>query len=147
MADNYQADPGTGGKVFASDELVGGPTGDADWPFCKLAYGGLGSATIVDTGTPLPVKVGLAAASIVAGQISLSGAEVALTTATARRFKLKADIDNTDIVVLGPAGVTTSTGYVLRGGDEVSDLQLSNLNVVHAIVGSGTQILRYIGEV
>jgi hypothetical protein len=83
---------------------------------------------------------------VVAGQISLTGAEAALGTVSGRRFRLKADIDNSDKIYLGPTGVTTANGFGLLAGD-VLEVQLSNLNVLHAIVGSGTQSLHYLGEV
>jgi hypothetical protein len=152
VSDNFQTDASAGdGKTFASDEVVGGPTGGTcDYPLSKLAFGPLDAATIVDdaAGARFPVKVsdGLGAAAVLSGQISLSGAESALSAAVARRFKLKAHVDNTDVVYVGTTGVTTSSGYPLWPGDPM-DVEVSNLNVVHAIVGSGTQKLSYLGFV
>ena len=42
--------------------------------------------------------------------------------------------------------MTTGTGYPLEPGDGL-EVQVNNLNVLHAIVGGGTQILAYLGEV
>ena len=147
MADNFAVEPvaGVPTKTFASDEI-----GGVDWPFAKLAFGPRDTASEVDDAETkrLPVKMGdgLGAASVVAGQISLSGAEAALTTISARRFRLKASTDNTDTIYLGPSGVTTADGFPLWPGDTYI-VELSNLNVLHAIVGGGTQILCYLGEV
>ena len=151
MSDNFQTDPGAGGKSFASDEITGGPTGGTcDYPLSKIAYGPLDSATIVAdaAGSRFPVKIGdgLSAASAVSGQISLTGAEAALSSAVARRFKLKANTDNSDVIYLGTTGVTTATGYPLWPGD-LLEVEVSNLNILHAIVGSGTQKLSYLGLV
>lgn len=53
MADNKQADPGTGGAIFATDEIAG-----VDWPFTKQAWGARDTANEVDDvdGKRLPVK-------------------------------------------------------------------------------------------
>ena len=119
-------------------------------PYSKLEWGAHGTQKQVDdtAGNRLPVKVGdgLGAGSVVSGQGSLSGVEAALPTATARRFRLKAHTDNTDVIYLGPTGVTTANGYPLWPGDLI-DVEISNLNVIHAIVGSGTQKLAYLGLV
>lgn len=153
MADNFQTESiSVAGKTFASDEVVGGPTGGTvDYPLTKLALGALNTAVLVEdvSGARLPVKVseGLSAASVVAGQISLTGAMAALsTTVAARRFRLKAATDNTDNIYLGPTGVTTANGFCLWPGD-LLEVEVSNLNVLFAIVGSGTQKLHYLGLV
>lgn len=145
MADNKTADPGAGGATFATDEIAG-----VDWPFTKLAWGPRDTANEADdaAGKRIPVKLGdgLGAASVVSGQISLSGAMAALSTVVARRFRLKAATDNTDLIYLGPTGVTTSNGFALWPGDVV-EVEVSNLNVIFAIVGAGTQKLHYLGFV
>jgi hypothetical protein len=152
MADNFQTESvSVAGKSFASDEVVAGPTGGTvDYPLTKLALGALNTAVLVEdvAGARIPVKVGegLSAASVVAGQISLSGVMVALTTVAARRFRLKAATDNTDTIYLGPTGVTTANGFGLLPGD-LLEVEVSNLNVIFAIVGSGTQKLHYLGLV
>ena len=145
MADNAIANPGAGGLTFATDDIAG-----VHWPFSKQAFGPRDTANEVEdvASKRLPVKVGdlLASATIVAGQVSLTGVEVALTTVAARRFRIKAQTNNTDTIYMGPAGVTTANGYPLWPGDFL-EMQVSNLNVIHAIVGSGTQVLAYVGEV
>lgn len=152
MADNFTTEQvGTPGKTFASDEVVGGPTGGTcDYSLSKLAFGALNSATIVEdaSGARFPVKFaeGLSAGSVVSGQVALSGVEAALPTVAARRFRVKAHIDNTGIIYLGTTGVTTGTGFPLWPGDML-DIEVSNLNVLHAIVSTGTQTLCYLGMV
>ena len=154
MANNFQTESVvTPGKTFASKEAsAGAPTGAADWPFAILGWGDVSAdPKVVEdaTGKRLPVKVadGLAAGAVVAGQISVSGAEAALSTVVARRFRIKAQTSNSDVIYVGPAGVTTANGYPLWPGDELPEVEVSNLNVIHAIVGSGTQTLCYLGLV
>lgn len=50
MADNYETNAGSGGAVFASDDLAG-----VHYPYAKLAFGGDGTATLVAAGAGLPV--------------------------------------------------------------------------------------------
>jgi hypothetical protein len=147
VADNFSVEPvvGVPVKTFRSDQI-----GGIDWPASKVAWGADGTANETDdaAGKRLPVKVGegLSVASVVAGQISLSGVAAALSTVAARRFTITAHQDNTDNIYIGPSGVTTANGYQLWPGRELK-LELSNLNVLFAIVGSGTQKLSYLGEV
>jgi hypothetical protein len=55
MADNVEADPGSGGAVFRTDD-----DGTAHWPYAKLAFGPDNTQTIVAdaNGARVPVKVG-----------------------------------------------------------------------------------------
>lgn len=149
--DNSQANSGAGGDIFATDDIAAGPTGAAKWPFAKLAWGPLDTANVVEdaAGKRIPVKVGdgLAAAAVVAGQVSVGTSEMPLATATARRFRIRALVGNTVPVYLGPTGVTTATGYPLEPGDVTPPLELSNLNVVKAVAGAAGQTLAYLGEV
>ena len=147
MADNFSVEPvvGVPTKTFASDDI-----GGVDCPFAKLAWGPRDTANEVDdaAGKRVPVKVGdgLAVASVVAGQISLTGAVAALTSVAARRFRVIAHLDNSDVIYIGPAGTTTANGFPLWPGKEM-EFQVANLSSLFAIVGSGTQKLAYIGEV
>lgn len=52
MADNVEANPGTGGAIFASDELAG-----VHHPYAKLEFGADGTATPVSAANPLPVSL------------------------------------------------------------------------------------------
>jgi len=136
------------GPSFAADKV-----GAVYWPYAKTAFGPSGTQTEVadSAGARLPVKVGegFSAASVVAGQVTVTGAEAALPTDTARRFKIRALLTNTmtNPIYLGPAGVTAATGFPLFPGDTLPDTELSNLNVVHAFVASGSEKLCYLGEV
>ena len=89
MADNFETDAGTGGKIFASDDIA-----SVDWPYAKLAFGPRNTAHEVEDAASkrIPVKVGdgYPAGAVVAGQVSLSGAEAALTSIAARRFRVRA---------------------------------------------------------
>lgn len=64
MADNFPTNPGSGGAVFASDEI-----GGTHYPRVKLTSGADGSAVDVSDAAPLPVEdsvAGTALASILA---------------------------------------------------------------------------------
>jgi hypothetical protein len=147
VADDVIANAGAGGATFATDQ---DPGTLKHYPWSKVVWGPDDTFNKLDdaSGKRLPIKVGdgLGAASVVSGQIPLSGAESALTNATARRFRIKAHNDNTDVIYLGTTGVTSATGFPLWMGDQI-DVEVSNLNVLHAIVGSGTQKICYLGFV
>jgi len=146
MADDITANPGVGGAIFATDEIAG-----RHFPREKIAWGvdGVAVDTADAAGARFPVKIGegLGATAVVAGQQTIGVGEVALATATARRFRIRALIGNTGTIFLGPTGVTTATGYPLEAGDVTPPLELSNLNVVKAIASAAGQGLAYLGEV
>ena len=50
MVDNVEANPGSGGPVFASDDL-----GGVHHPYAKIEFGADGTATPVSGANPLPV--------------------------------------------------------------------------------------------
>lgn len=130
--------------------FAGNTEGSIEHAASVLEFGDEGSTTRVKNaaGNRLPVQVaqGLSAVGVVAGQISLSGVAAQLSTVAARRFRLKAHTENTDVIYLGPSGVTTSTGFPLWPSDEI-EVEVSNLDVLFAIVGAGTQKLCYLGHV
>lgn len=135
------------GPTFAADKV-----GAVYWPYAKLVFGASGTQTeVADAASQrLPVKIadGLSAGSVVAGQLTITGVEAALTAAVARRFKLRALLTNTmtNPIYLGPAGVTAANGFPLFPGDTI-ELEVSNLNVIHAFVAAGSEVLCYVGEV
>lgn len=51
MTDNVEANPGSGGPVFASDDLSG-----VQHPYAKIEFGADGTATPVSSDNPLPVS-------------------------------------------------------------------------------------------
>jgi hypothetical protein len=65
MADNVQANPGSGGALLATDDIAG-----VHYPRSKMVWGGDGVATDVDTGTPLPVAVSGVATQTTLAQIA-----------------------------------------------------------------------------
>jgi len=146
LADDITANPGVGGAIFATDEIAG-----RHCPREKIAWGvdGVAVDTADANGARFPVKIGegLGATAVVAGQATVTGAESALSSAVARRVRIRALIGNTDTVYLGPTGVTAATGYPLEPGDLTPPLELSNLNVVHAFTPTGSQKIAFLGEV
>lgn len=53
MADNVTANSGSGGPVFATDDIS-----DVHYPIQKIAYGPLDTATLVDSNNSFPVSLG-----------------------------------------------------------------------------------------
>jgi len=53
MADNFVANPGSGGDTFAADDVAG-----VKYPISKLDFGGDGASSLVTAANPLPVNVG-----------------------------------------------------------------------------------------
>lgn len=61
MADNVTANPGSGGPVFATDDI-----GGVNYPRSKVVFGADGSATDVSVADPLPTQEVSGAMSILA---------------------------------------------------------------------------------
>lgn len=144
MADGTQLNSNTtvGDKIFTED--VGSPSGKIQR--MKIATGALDAdGGDVTPANPLAVKESVASA-IVSGQVSISGAEQAIPSVAGRRFILKAHNDNTDVIYIGPTGVTSGNGFALQRGDQIEVL-MTNLSAIHVLAGSGIQALSYFGEV
>lgn len=60
MADNFVANPGTGGDTFAADDV-----GGVKYPYSKLDFGGDGATRPVTASDGLPVNTGVTAATTV----------------------------------------------------------------------------------
>ena len=79
MADNVQANAGSGGAIFKTDEVGGVHT-----PISKVAFGVDGTITTVDASNPLPVSV---ASAVVSGEVALDSATLsALETVQVGNF-------------------------------------------------------------
>ena len=79
MADNVQANAGSGGAIFKTDEVGGVHT-----PISKVAFGVDGTVTTVDASNPLPVSV---ASAVVSGEVALDSATLsALETVQVGNF-------------------------------------------------------------
>lgn len=64
MADNFQTNAGSGGSVFASDDV-----GGVHYPYVKLAFGANDTATILSGANPLPVN----GTAQVSGTVNVAG--------------------------------------------------------------------------
>ena len=78
MADNVEANPGTGGPVFATDDLSG-----VHHPYAKLEFGADGSATPVSAADPLPVTGPLTNTQLRAAAVPISAASLPLPSGAA----------------------------------------------------------------
>lgn len=91
---------------------------------------------------------GLLADTVVAGEATIAGTEAALTNVAARRFRIIALRTNVGSIYLGGAGVAVATGWEMQPGDVFPFfVEVSNLNVIHAIAANAGDKLRYWGEV
>lgn len=110
---------------------------------------GNGAALQLDTNGYLKTTVQSISApsSMGAFQETVGISAVQLTTlATQTGVTIKADDDNTDSIYLGnSSGVTTSTGYRLKPGQQVF-LSSTNANIVWAISGTASQKIHVIGS-
>jgi hypothetical protein len=100
----------------------------------------LGSVTVTGTVTTTTGGNG----TVVAGQASVTTSAAALAANSTKELCVRALIGNTDVIYVGPSGVTTSTGYPLYAGDGVC-AHPSNSNLVFAISASGTQNAAFVG--
>lgn len=144
MSDGTQLNSNTttGDKIFTED--VGSASGKIQR--MKIATGVLDvDGGDVATSNPFPVKESVAAA-VVANQVNVTGAEAALPSVAGRRFRIKAHDDNSDFIYIGPSGVSAVNGFPLWRGDQI-DVNIVNLNAIHAFAATGTQVLLYFGEV
>ncbi len=57
--------------------------------------------------------------TITASQVAVGASETALTTAKARKVLCVKNIHGSQVLYLGPAGVTSATGYKLAAGESV----------------------------
>ena len=77
MADNFVANPGTGGNTFASDDI-----GGVQYPRSKIAWGVDGVAVDVSAAAPLPVAMSAASAgaALEVTQVSIADLQNTLNT-------------------------------------------------------------------
>ncbi len=122
MADNLTADPGTGGGVFATDDITG-----VHWPFAKLAFGPRDTANEVDDASAkrLPVKVGDA---LPAGTNNIGDVDVLTLPALPAGTNNIGDVDVLTLPAL-PAG-TNNIGDVDVLTIAAGDNNIGNVDVV-----------------
>lgn len=82
-----------------------------------------------------PVTIG-GNSAVLSGQQSVTSSAVALASNTAKTVCVKALVSNVINVFIGPAGITTSTGFLLAPG-EGACMPLTNTNLV-AVIASTT---------
>lgn len=101
-----------------------------------------------DSGTPAIaeyVEEAVFGVDVAAGQVTVATSEAALPSVAGRKVSLVAHPDNGDPIVLGPTGVTITTGYLLLPGARL-ELRLANLNLVHAVAAAAGNVLGYLVE-
>jgi hypothetical protein len=104
MADNVTL-PGTG-TVVATDEVAG-----VHWQQMKLAYGGDGAATAVDTAAPLPVTVAGTISGATISAVPASVTSVSLLAARPARRGVVVVNDGAATLYLAFAATASTTAY------------------------------------
>lgn len=151
MSDSFvQAPPDSAGKKIDTEVVTVGAnsvhrqriqiTGVADVAVAALSNTTPTSAEYGLITRPVPMFAGS-----LAGQVDVSS-HASLPTAAGRRFRIRSMTSNSDFVYIGGNGVTSTNGYQMDVGDQVT-MEVSNLNVVFAIAASGTQRIAYLVEV
>lgn len=97
MTDNVTANPGTGGAVFATDDI-----GGVQYPRSKVCFGDDGVATDTSASNPLPVRTpGGAGADHSPNRPSLPpGGLTLLTTIDANAARNRIEVQNQDVAQL-----------------------------------------------
>jgi hypothetical protein len=109
MADNVEADAGTGGAVFATDDV-----GGVHYPISKLAFGALDAVTLVEVAAGLPVNL------------------VSATSLTVTAVSTVTSITN--VVTLG-----TISNALPTGTNTLGTVNLGTLAAPLTVVGSGAE--------
>jgi hypothetical protein len=86
------------------------------------------------------------AEAIVAGQQAATTSAAALPTQAVRQVVLRALQENDGPVFIGPAGVTTSTGFPLYPGDPPLRVHVENANQVYIVAAAAGPAVAFLGE-
>lgn len=116
MADNFVANPGSGGSTFAADDIS-----SVFYPRVKISHGADGSATDTSTAAPLPVTV-------------IGAATNGLTTF------LSIDLDETEEEVKATAG-TVYAVWATNTATSTRFLKFYNATAANVTVGSTTPVI------
>lgn len=125
MADNVTANAGSGGAVFATDDVAG-----VHYPFTKIAFGALDTANVVTSTTTHPFPVALSDtdnAVLDAMVVDLAAMEVLQTSILADTAAMVIDLAAIEVLATTIAGDTTSI-----------DSKITACNTGAVVVASGT---------
>lgn len=75
------------------------------------------------------------AAAVLSNQVAVTASAVALASNPCKQVTVKALVGNTIAVYIGPAGISTATGYELIAGDSIT-VAVSNTNLLHLIAST-----------
>ncbi len=131
MADNLEANPGTGGATFATDEI-----GGVHYPRAKQVFGVDGVATDVSASDPLPVTDAAVATAVAAVEAALGGTltvdGTVAVTGVATEATLASLLTSSqlidDAIVADDAAFTPATTKVMMAGFEFDDTTPDSVN-------------------
>lgn len=104
MADNFTANPGSGGSTFASDDI-----GSVQYPRVKPSWGADGSATDASVAAPLPVQSSLESNQMTAGGTVVTPKFAVIAASSSGNNTLVAAVTSKKIRVLAAAFTANGT--------------------------------------
>lgn len=155
MADNVTANPGTGGAVFASDDISG-----VQYPRVKIAWGVDGAAVDLSATDPLPVathavtqsgtwNVGITGSVPVTGTFwqatqPVSAASLPLPTGAATEATLASVLTTTAFnartPALGQAAMSASSPVVIASDQSTLAVNQAGVSATGSLTGSGQNV-------
>ena len=149
MTEKVTANPSGGGESFAVD--VDGD--DVNWPYAKLAIGGLGVQTPVDGGNPVPVtgniqktKSPLTASIPTSATSGTSSAQIVAANASRKGLVIINASSNTLSIGIGATAVLNSGITLTPWGSFVMDdytYSTAAINAIASAVSTGVAIQEY----
>lgn len=132
MADNFTANPGTGGDTFAADDV-----GGVKYPYSKLDIGGDGVASPVTVANPLPIGGTVTVSNMVAQ--GLTDAQIRATALPVSLLGVATEATlsalNTKTPTQGQAAMSASSPVVIASNQS----PIPTLEAATVITGQATQ--------
>ena len=124
MADNVEADPGTGGATFATDDIAG-----VHYPRSKVVFGVDGVATDVSAGDPLPVTAAslpLPSGAATSAKQDTGNTSLATIAGAVAGTEMQVDVlTMPTVTVTGSVDATNAAFDVVGGGLEATALRVT----------------------
>lgn len=104
MADNFVANPGSGGSTFASDDIS-----SVQYPRVKPSWGADGSATDTSVAAPMPVQASIESNQMTIGGVIVTPKFAAIAASTSGNNTLIAAVASKKLRVLAVAFMSNGT--------------------------------------
>jgi hypothetical protein len=127
MADNVTANPGSGGPVFATDDI-----GGVNYPRSKVVFGADGSATDVSVVDPLPTQEVSGAMSILARILQVLMSPMGFDRSLSRQ-RVTGIIESGTVTV---GSITAGTVTTVSTVSAITDFSAGGLQGRHLVWGA-----------